>query len=251
MIKTCPRCGKDFKTYQSVVRFCSASCGAKRDKIKYTCTFCNKEFERQKSRTRKNVENVFCSRQCQTAWRRAQMTYIDCAICGKSFYQITKNRKHCSKKCHDKSQEKNAFYTCIYCGREFKTFPSAIEKGRKYCSRKCTESHMIGENSPHWRGGKELALGKSWKQVRGKVLNRDKVCLNCGAKTSLNGRSLDVHHIHGRRFHECQNEANLLDNLITLCSSCHIKLEMAITHNNPDRLPICLKELALIQLSKM
>ncbi len=72
--------------------------------------------------------------------------------------------------------------------------------------------------------------GPNWQQQRQKVLQRDEYrCRTCGAAGSIN---LHVHHI--RPFREYgyilgQNEnyqqANKVDNLITLCPSCHRRAE--------------------------
>jgi DEAD/DEAH box helicase domain-containing protein len=72
--------------------------------------------------------------------------------------------------------------------------------------------------------------GPNWQQQRQKVLQRDEYrCRTCGASGSIN---LHVHHI--RPFREFgyipgENEnyrtANKIDNLVTLCPSCHRRAE--------------------------
>lgn len=76
--------------------------------------------------------------------------------------------------------------------------------------------------------------GPSWPQAREAVRARDGfICRQCGAPEKA-GRAHDVHHLKpfrsfgyvpGENRHDCQ--ANDLDNLITLCPSCHQRAESA------------------------
>jgi 5-methylcytosine-specific restriction endonuclease McrA len=64
-----------------------------------------------------------------------------------------------------------------------------------------------------WRGGKTAPYHKDWRQKRRQALERDRYkCTLCGKTERLN-----VHHIIPYRY--CHSHA--LDNLITLCRSCH------------------------------
>lgn len=74
----CEFCGKTFyKTkarIQSALRgngndtccFCSRSCSskAKAKKISITCAYCNRDFERIKSKINKRSKRMFCSKSC-------------------------------------------------------------------------------------------------------------------------------------------------------------------------------------------
>ncbi len=67
--------------------------------------------------------------------------------------------------------------------------------------------------------------GKDWENTRNLVRSRDGYrCQNCGLPE--NGKSHHVHHlVPFRMFHDTDN-ANQLDNLVTLCPGCHQKAEM-------------------------
>ena len=54
----------------------------------------------------------------------------------------------------------------------------------------------------------------SWKKIRDVARRRDGACTRCGTTTDLT-----VHHIHSRRTHP--HLALDVDNLTTLCRSCH------------------------------
>ena len=82
---------------------------------------------------------------------------------------------------------------------------------------------------------------KLWKEVRQKVLDRDKCCLICGAKkgdTYINKKGkllpikLDVHHLLEKEFLIFRYLIFDERNLVTLCSKCHKYGEFSI-HRNP------------------
>ncbi len=69
--------------------------------------------------------------------------------------------------------------------------------------------------------------GPEWSKIRERVRTRDKfTCQVCGAAES--GRQHDVHHKTPFRAFLAREEANRLDNLITLCPSCHHKAEQNV-----------------------
>lgn len=63
---------------------------------------------------------------------------------------------------------------------------------------------------------KEYLNSDQWKEIRDKVLHRDgNKCIKCGSS-----KNLQVHH---NTYDNIYNEAENLDDLITLCSKCHMK----------------------------
>jgi len=90
---------------------------------------------------------------------------------------------------------------------EFRRYLSKVHKGIQ-----------AKEKHPNWKGGldkynKDRLKGLEWRIVREKVLIRDKYsCQKCGRRDNL-----VVHH-------KKDPEDNSLNNLITLCVSCHTKL---------------------------
>ena len=115
---------------------------------------------------------------------------------------------------------------CEQCGkqlvrRERGERPYAFQR-RRFCSRACKgtsqmkDVHELSDSALHRRARKFLKPN----------------CESCGAIHSLyaSGRSysLDVHHIDGNRYN------NHPDNLMTLCKSCHNKLEWAQGTYKPE-----------------
>lgn len=81
---------------------------------------------------------------------------------------------------------------------------------------------ISGENNGNWRGGLSSEIQKrlntwEWKRIAKKIRKRDKhICQICGKRPSY-----QVHHIIPHRITKCDNP----ENLITLCRSCHKKME--------------------------
>jgi 5-methylcytosine-specific restriction endonuclease McrA len=119
---------------------------------------------------------------------------------------------------------------CKVCNKEFTVSP--CEVNRKYCSHKCYSLDQKGKNhSPRtqWKSG---ALAPLWKggiqfepysnnfntQLKERVRVRDNfVCQVCGVpELELNKRLL-IHHI------DYNKKNGNMDNLISLCRSCHSK----------------------------
>lgn len=133
---------------------------------------------------------------------------------------------------------------CQHCGIEFETYPSEIKKGRgKFCSRSCatiyrnthdnpawseevrrkiSENHadVSGENNPMYgrRGkdapsyidGRNSFAGETYRRML-LASGAEQKCKICGQTENLH-----VHHLDGNR------KNNKIDNLVWLCSSCHL-----------------------------
>lgn len=197
------------------------------------CDNCGSEFGLCESiyefRVERN-EHFFCSKQCYCEFHSKDSFITSCIICGKEVlipnYRKKEGRKYfCSYECRKTSQK----IKCDWCGREFLRKPSEI-KEHNFCSRECMgnwqSENMIGENSNSWLGGWEKYYGANWNEQKNKARERDNyTCQKCGIIE--NGKAHDVHHkIAFREFGIINyKEANRLENLITLCSSCHSSIE--------------------------
>lgn len=79
-----------------------------------------------------------------------------------------------------------------------------------------------GEDHPHWNGGVRDWRGSNWKHVRQLVRDRDDhQCRVCGVENGYGRRGLEVHHITPFREFDDYENANDLDNLVLVCTSCH------------------------------
>lgn len=96
---------------------------------------------------------------------------------------------------------------------------------------------LRGENNPHWKGGSELYQGPDLKQQQRLARRRDKgICCNCGKKEG--GRKHDIHHIVPFEVYglERYEEANRLENLMTLCITCHMNCHKRMKVQNPNHI---------------
>lgn len=87
-----------------------------------------------------------------------------------------------------------------------------------------------GEIHHRWKGGRDPYYGENWHETRRATLKRDgNSCQKCGMTQRVHQREhsfgLDVHHMEPLAEFETPEEANNLDNLITLCRSCHNTIE--------------------------
>lgn len=83
----------------------------------------------------------------------------------------------------------------------------------------------FGALNGNWTGGKVTYRGAGWNSIKEQAKRRDGyVCQKCGATETL-----EVHHITPYRL----TQDNSLENLITLCRLCHIRIE-----HGKDTLPL-------------
>lgn len=69
--------------------------------------------------------------------------------------------------------------------------------------------------------------GSNWEDIKLKIKKRDQfTCQVCGMKEK--GQSFHVHHIKPFRFFNTTQEANQFNNLTTLCSACHKRVEVNV-----------------------
>ena len=125
---------------------------------------------------------------------------MNCPNCDKPLITRLRSRylsgrlKHCSMRCRIESCN----HPCLVCAGSIHGKPK-----RKYCSQKCKGTAMVGAN-------RKIIVGKSGCSYRARRLSVG-ACLSCGATEKIH-----VHHID----HDYTN--NVLSNLITLCSKCHL-----------------------------
>jgi len=163
----------------------------------------------------------------------------ECVYCGCEFSHDPEYTagKYCSAECCKQHRaKKRTVKTCPICEGEFEVFP-AIEDTRRFCSEDCYSVYSSrvqqGKKNHNWKGGTEIYYGPNWNQQKAKARERDgHTCQRCGVQESKLPRALDVHHIRPLRvFKEEYDEpewyelANDLDNLVSLCASCHHKWE--------------------------
>lgn len=112
-----------------------------------------------------------------------------------------------------------AVVPCTNCGADIDRSPAHLNhSGNNYCNQECYREHRYQDS--------EQAKSNVWERVREEALERDNhTCQECGASGEQHQqeyyRGLDVHHIKPVATFEQEVDAHTLDNLITLCPSCH------------------------------
>ncbi len=202
-----------------------------------TCPNCSKPFRHMPAKNQ--PKRTYCSRSCQMQARRITTT---CPECGKEFwYHKSWPRKYCSRKCSAANNAKPNLgivevgpQFCEQCGKEITTDKRT---GRRFCDLVCFGKWMsannVGQNHPNWKGGYVPYYGPNWRNQRRNARRRDNyTCQRCGISEAELGKHLDVHHIHrfGDFGPDRYQEANCIENLISLCNTCHTLVEW----NGPD-----------------
>lgn len=138
-------------------------------------------------------------RKIKTAWNKDTGIILTCKNCGKDFHSGNSGRqKYCCWDCYVTDAD--------FSRNEGMHWELTDEQCKKH----------TGKNNPAWKDGASIKpYGYGWTDnLRRKVKERDNyICQRCGFKDDL-----CVHHIDMDKFH------NTVDNLITLCRSCHAKL---------------------------
>lgn len=183
------------------------------------CANCGSTLTRPPSHIRGRLS--FCNRKCRKAHHRYLLT---CCGCGASFPRDPSNPKvkYCSWDCFKASRWANVH--CAECGRVFAKRACEIAKanavGHKHmCSRACrnvSTSKLLGGIGAWVSCGKHgpaRSRGKDWRHAKAAALKRDgRTCQQCGDTSNL-----ELHHWEPYFI----SFDNSLENLVTLCRSCH------------------------------
>lgn len=219
--------------------------------IELVCENCKTKFFLKPSLANRPGKH-FCCAKCANEYRKGKPgnkpktgEIVKCDWCGEEHYKnrylIENFKKHfCNEKCRKAWEKENAFKgennpkynriktNCSYCGKVLLLTPSAYNKSiNHYCNMECMSKDYIGkvygENHPSWKGGyNKIYYGPNWKRIRKEVQERDNhTCQRCGITSEEIGHELPVHHIKPIRTFDSWEEANVLDNLISLCPTCH------------------------------
>lgn len=239
---TCKYCGNVFEKPESFIAqqrkiygdngssFCSRSCACSYRKSLHweqrICEYCKKPFLFKSSNSHasgREDRGKYCSKKCYTAIGRATNK---CIRCGKEFETLKffKNkRKYCSNECARNIKVDKLPITCVMCGKVFYDVLSKVDK-RKCCSKECFCKYISQHLRQNADDNRRRCSRSGWKIIRQAAIERDGgKCVRCGSVEQIT-----VHHIIPWR--KTQNDS--LENLITLCRSCHIIVEPRYRKNH-------------------
>jgi 5-methylcytosine-specific restriction endonuclease McrA len=255
----------EYRTNSNKNIFCSTECKdsfESSDGLDTTCSECGDKIHVPPSHIDEvdgyEQNNYFCNKECESSFKSREWVGEDhpswdggrkqlyCNECGERYFikkSKTDKSKFCSKDCRRKSWKVDKEeYNCVNCGDIVKKKPYSVKGENTTCSKKCKKEFMSsirkGEQNPCWEGGRFEYYGPNWAEQREKALARDShQCQECGMELTEHiekfDQELHVHHKVPRRQIIDEDEptfeqfelANSLDNLVTLCNSCHGKLE--------------------------
>lgn len=203
-------------------------------KIIVKCDTCGVLFEKYKSKLGKHN---FCCRDCYSKFHSKNVPICICQKCGKSFRGAKYNiNKYCSRECYledHKIQNKNR--QCPVCNKIF----TAKSSEDKYCSWNCYNQDRHppkGENHWNWQGGiskeNDHRDSSKYKNWRLSIFKRDNyTCQKCGSKEKIN-----AHHLYSWK--EYPEKRYDLENGITLCEKCHIKVHQKYGYDTKEKMDI-------------
>lgn len=149
----------------------------------------------------------------------------ECPTCGRDdFANLKGMRKH-----HIMVHGESIAYTaveCHECGEVFEKKKCDIV-GKTFCSNDCHTSYLrrttpSGEEHPDYKGGGWQNYGSNWGRQRELAIERDfGRCRMCNDDHD----QLHVHHETPWEHFDSNERANRLENLLTLCPSCHAGVE--------------------------
>lgn len=204
----CHTCGKEKKIKLSQVK-----------EKNYCCTECYYNYKRSISKPK--IKKI----------RISKLKAFICKRCKVEFKSYHKNRVYCSKKCLNKSLEKEKIIlTCGFCKKDYEEYPSKLKVIKKrnhkitFCNKKCMNKYFVKENAPNWIEDRSLLKERrprstyEYTKWRKEVFKRDNyTCQWC----KIRGIELSAHHIKKFSLHE--DLRTEISNGITLCDPCHKK----------------------------
>jgi len=223
-MKKCKLCNKELKNWQK--KYCSRNCA-------------NKGNSEQNSESKKGKNNPMYGK---VAWNkgipRTLEQKLEHSTKMKESYK-TKTKKGFQKGNKTKTQYRKG-HTSLYKGKKMsKEFCKKVTEGKLKSEYKHSletkikqKKQKLGSKNFNWRGGVTLENRSrfntlEWRGVTKKCRERDNyTCQKCNKK-----RSIEVHHIIPWRI----TKDDSLDNLVTLCKSCHLKIEIKLNKKYYER----------------
>jgi len=238
--RKCPVCGVTYLADQVRLRHgrqttCSRKCsytlraGLLSRAKTFKCAVCGNEVLRSPSKVKSSF--VFCSpdrplhhysgRSMGLVHRIVTKPYNISDAGRDGWREAAKRRKGIPRK-------ELVTWTCEACGKERSLTRGHLAPARKlrFCSPECASRGLRGVGNPAWRGGHPEYYGPDWRSLQRRARKLDGyVCQRCGVSQAMAGRALDVHHVEPVSSFFEVNDANQIENVVTLCHGCHMLVE--------------------------
>jgi len=197
--------------------------------MKIKCEVCGNPFVSHREKSRK--QSRFCSWACRIKSKDKHITCLECGIVFRVPASIKK--RFCSRKCanvynHKNKPSKKSIFTCDWCKKEFTEW---TYRKPKFCSNKCKSEYGGSIRGIQlYKPERIIGRGMNWKkQAKLARIRDDYTCQVCGKNGWIDKFKVQVHHIIPYRlFNGDWEKANDLSNLVSLCPSCHPRVEAGI-----------------------
>ncbi|WP_207588313.1 HNH endonuclease [Halomontanus rarus] len=235
----CPTCSQSFRTQQGMRQHHTK---VHDDPLpNRTCEGCQTEFYDPKSRREYCDDCNPNAGKHNGNWKDAKER-TECTMCGTvfSYYPSNKRGDYCPDCVEDADgllpenpSEKGPRVSvdCLFCDSELEVYPSRADHRTRgcFCDQDCyadwLAENVVGPDHHQWEGG-QIDYGQKWWRIRREARRRDDYqCQQCGASREELGQNPDVHHLVPVREFDRPEEAHTLSNVITLCRSCHRRVE--------------------------
>lgn len=236
----CPTCDETFDTERGMKVHHVQQHNESLCSVTLRCSACDTEFERGEYNL-VEAENYYCSYECRRRDGKHDCPKDGCDYTSDSELGIKQHHKRthgisltkvevtCDwcENVFQRQQSVNEAHECTFCSQECKYQALANQMSEERRGEGNPMYGKTGEDHPNWNGGYEPHnYGKGWLQSRRNTLERDDYeCQDCGMARNEHydeySRDLEVHHITPFRTFDNSATANELENLVTVCKSCH------------------------------
>lgn len=224
-IKNCEVCGELFISRQSNGKYCKKNGCAKialynsRSSKIYikNCEICGELFTSRQSHGKSCKKNG-CIKKAPYIGKSSKIYIKDCEICGELFVTAKPNILSCSDDCEiSRIKIRYQQYRQKYKNNKNEKNKNTISECERRVINKVEELIEKATDTRNWSEIDYFNIGGFNDKLKDMVKDRDDYrCQICGFESFL-----EVHHIVPRKF----GGSHSLENLITLCTSCHRAVE--------------------------
>nr|USL84267.1 HNH endonuclease [Enterococcus phage Sw5] len=164
---------------------------------------------------------------CNTEYKVPYYRRDSYYTCGKDYCKEVRAQMRVSQ------SGRYVYIQCDMCNKAIFRRTTKIKKTLNFCSKNCLNTYhrYIGTHKPKEVTYKVKYYGDNWFKIARTIRKRDNfTCSDCGITQEEYGKELSVHHIKPFVFFDSPEEANKLDNLITICEPCHRKRHSGANH---------------------
>lgn len=212
---------------------CSRECSyrLRASSLSYTkacnCAVCGRRVLRSPAQVKSKF--VFCSRVCH--YRGRSMGGLVLRVVEQPYSISEEGRKAWKEAGRRRAgipRKDVITWVCEVCGKERSITRGHLAPARKlrFCSPQCASKANRGAGNPSWRGGHPEYYGPDWRPLQRRARKADGYqCQRCGVLQKALGKALDVHHIKPVSSFLQVNDANYIENVVSLCHDCHMLVE--------------------------